>query len=211
MSMKQQPNHSAVKRKRGRPQGSAPNAKQDKALLCKAANLIVRNEHLKITVALRELGKSEESDLARLRKRWQTVGDEYIAEARANLLIEGNQSSVTEFVLMMARFSERVQEVAEAINLGQILGNASDLQNAHELLRQSGKEAGEAFDTKDPLEVCAAFSRLEGRDRDFGKALIRKEQEGRRPTEAEKKYIMAVLLHETALEELQAEKRNDTA
>jgi hypothetical protein len=66
---------------RGRPKGTGIN---DKELLLRIASIIVDNPDIKRTTAIKRLGIENPSTVRRLRDKFQTDADKYIAEVKAS-------------------------------------------------------------------------------------------------------------------------------
>lgn len=73
--------HTLLKRRPGRPRGTAPFRAADEALLRQAADALVCQDAANLTAFLRDHDVTLDKDLARLRARWREIGNSLLAKA----------------------------------------------------------------------------------------------------------------------------------
>lgn len=191
---------STNKRQRGRPKGSAPRKQADLKLLRRLAKELARHPDLNVTKVFRRYGVQGESNLARLRKRWREEGPSLLDAARIDLHHRESGGTFSKALLLFDDFAVRVHEVLEAVPLGDILRRAQTHHDVQQAKRRQGSSRDVALDTTNPEDLIAAIGRLEARDPDVEKRIIEAEGQGVDLSDWQHQYVMAIVLHEMALE-----------
>ena len=117
----------AEKRRRGRPAGSATTLQADEALMRRAAVEMVREKHLKFSTALRGLGINESKDLARLRKRWNKVGEIYLENARTEMRENQTIGQNLAELLPIVEIVKMVQGIDETLKSNRLVARLGEI------------------------------------------------------------------------------------
>lgn len=203
------PEKISTKRRRGRPKGSAPFKDKDLELLRRLATHLVREPGLKVTTVLKGLGVKNESDLARLRKRWRENSVDLMDCAKLDLHRPHLGGVFGKMMEMSAGFTVRVNEILQAVPVDQIVQRVQAYHDVKQAMLRQGANRDVGFDTTHPEEIIAAIGRLEGRDPTIYRDIVKKDDDGVDLNNWEHQYVMAVVLHEMAMEGWQKEQEQD--
>ncbi len=103
------------KRRRGRPKGASRYNERDAATLKRVAAMMVRDDGLAATTAMRRLGKDDEASLRRLQRKWKMRKSEYLqtalSEYQSDAVIRAQERMATQ----LAVFAKQMEPLEKAL------------------------------------------------------------------------------------------------
>ena len=199
--------HASGKRGRGRPIGSSPYEKRDNDVLARYADQAVRTPGLKLAPTLEKLGYKTEAEIRRVQAKWRRGRKRLLEEAQLRLDSEPPSSlleTLFSFLSALQHIGDGVRTSGAARLLEASMQRADRRRKARATL---GLGSDLPFDPENPDDLEAALSRFEPRIRHqcprFAQGSRR--SDARRFTPSMRLYLLAVLLHEASLDQLQRE------